>query len=89
MSKKYDDYVNELKKETVKAYSFADKTYPMFPEKDKELDREIRDRAIISLVTASVKNGEELSYGDILLLIDNDSSEKEYEESKGRSGLNR
>ena len=36
MSKKYDDYVNELKKETVKAYSFADKTYPMFPEKDKE-----------------------------------------------------
>ena len=89
MSKKYDDYVNELKKETVKAYPFADKTYPMFPEKDKELDREIRDRSIISLVTASVKNGEELSYGDILLLIDNDSSEKEYEESKGRSGLNR
>ena len=77
MSKKYDDYVNELKKETVKAYPFADKTYPMFPEKDKESDREIRDRAIISLVTASVKNGEELSYGEILLLIDNDSSEKE------------
>jgi len=86
MSQKYDDYVNELKDKYNILDPLGAKSSPMFPKIDEELQRELRDRAIISLVTEVVKNGKELSYGDILLLIDDDISEKEYESNKDKTG---
>ena len=74
MSKKYDEYV-----ETV---GVNNEPTPFVPTIDKELNMELRDRAIIALVTKAIKEGKELSYGDIRLIIDNDSNEKDYENLK-------
>ena len=84
MSKKYDDYVKSTKDNLSIVY-FNSEVVPMIPEKDPELDREIRDKAIISAVTIALKNGKELSYGEIRLLVDDDPSEMEYE---GKIDLN-
>jgi len=54
----------------------------MVPDVDPQIEREIRDRAIIELVKMSISKGMELTYGDICLMIDNDPSEKEYENMK-------
>ena len=89
MSQKYEDYANRMKEKMSKAYPFSNEVVPMFSERDNELYREIRDRAIISLVTKAVKTGKELSYGDIRLLIDDDPTEKQYEESKTKTGITR
>ena len=51
-------------------------------DRDEDLDREIRDRTIIALVTKAIENGQSISYGDIRILVDNNYSEKEYELSK-------
>lgn len=84
MSKKYDEYISQLGNESdcINYMVMSDKPYLMLPKPDQELTREIRDRAIIGLVTKAVKEGKELSYGDIRLLIDDDVTEKEYEGSK-------
>lgn len=79
MSKKYDEYVKKVAADLNLLYPYKDKVVPMIPERDPELDREIRDRAIISAVTIALKNGKELSYGEIRLLVDDDPSEMEYE----------
>ena len=93
MSQIYDEYVANKTKEINNLFP-SNKAQPMFPEKneilyDKELYRELRDRAIISLVTKAIKEGNELSYGDIRMMVDNDPTEKEYETSKSESGLAR
>ena len=80
MSKKYDEYIN-------KDLNKMNNNYPteimhMIPEIDSKLEREIRDRAIIALVEMSISEGMDLTYGDICLIIDNDPSEKEYENMK-------
>ena len=78
MSKKYDEYMNE----SLNAINnvFPHQQFPqMIPNIDKDLEREIRDRAIIELVKKAISEGKELTYGDIRLLIDDDPSEKEYE----------
>ena len=84
MSKKYDDYVNNVKKhgDNYMKYLFEKTVCPMIPEIDDELTRELRDRAIIALVKKSVSKGIDLTYGDIRIIVDNDSSEKEYEFEK-------
>ena len=77
MSRKYDEYKEKTKADW---NNFFNKEYvPMIPERDPELERELRDRAIISAVTIALKNGKELSYGEIRLLVDDDPSEIEYE----------
>lgn len=76
MSKRYDEYVNKMNN------NFSTKVIPMIPNIDSKLEREIRDRAIIELVKMSISKGMELTYGDICLMIDNDPSEKEYENMK-------
>ncbi len=81
MSKKYDEFrSNDLKK--ANSIYMTDGLISMFRDIDKDLDREIRDRAIIALVKKSIQEGKELTYGDIRLLIDDDPSEKEYENEK-------
>ena len=74
MSKKYDEYASRAND-----IYLVPKEVSMMPDIDKDLDREIRDRAIIELVKTAIKEGKELTYGDIRLLIDDDPSEKEYE----------
>lgn len=76
MSKRYDEYVNKMNN------NFSTEVIPMIPNIDSKLEREIRDRAIIALVKMSISKGMELTYGDICLMIDNDPSEKEYENMK-------
>lgn len=76
MSKRYDEYVNKMNN------NFSTEVIPMIPNIDSKLEREIRDRAIIALVKMSISKGMELTYGDICLTIDNDPSEKEYENMK-------
>ena len=76
MSKRYDEYVNKMNN------NFSTEVIPMIPNIDSKLEREIRDRAIIELVKMSISKGMELTYGDICLMIDNDPSEKEYENMK-------
>ena len=61
--------------------SYMNQVTPMINH-DKDLDREIRDRAIIAAVTMALEAGQSISYGDIRILVDNDYSEKEYESSK-------
>ncbi len=78
MSKKYDEYVNE-KFNIINDVFPQQQNTPMIPNIDKDLDKEIRDRAIIELVKKALSEGKELTYGDIRLLIDDDPSEKEYE----------
>lgn len=78
MSKRYDEYVKSTSNK-INSHSLTE-VIPMFPENvDPKLEREIRDRAIIALVKMSISKGIELTYGDICLMIDNDASEKEYE----------
>ena len=84
MSKKYDEFVKNNIIESNNILEF-DKVIPMIPERDPELERELRDRAIISVVTMALKKGKELSYGEIRLFVDDDLSELEYE---GRINLN-
>ncbi len=78
MSKKYDEYKNE-KLNAINNVFPQQQFTPMIPNIDKDLEREIRDRAIIELVKKAISEGKELTYGDIRLLIDDDPSEKEYE----------
>lgn len=82
MSKKYDEYKNESL-HTINNVFPQQQIIPMIPNMiqniDKDLEREIRDRAIIELVKKAISEGKELTYGDIRLLIDHDLSEKEYE----------
>lgn len=84
MSKKYDELVGS----TNNLFSASGEYLPMHPkdvlnsEEDRELLRELRDRTIINLVETACKVGMTLSYGDILKIVDGDSTEKEYEESK-------
>lgn len=78
MSKKYDEYMNESLNATNNVFPQQQFT-KMIPNIDKDLEREIRDRAIIELVKKAISEGKELTYGDIRLLIDDDPSEKEYE----------
>jgi hypothetical protein len=83
MSKKYDKYLELVKEDSTSIFpGYLKEVTPMIPVKDPELDREIRDRMIINIVTTAVKSGKELSYGDIRILVDNNYSEKEYEDSK-------
>ena len=71
MSKRYDEYINKvLARHSIK-------------EPDGNTDIcEIIGRAIIELVKMSISKGMELTYGDICLMIDDDPSEKEYENTK-------
>ena len=78
MSKKYDEYKNESLNAINNVFP-RQQIVPMIPNIDKDLEREIRDRAIIELVKKAISEGKELTYGDIRLLIDEDPSEKEYE----------
>lgn len=78
MSKKYDEYKNESLNAINNVFP-QQQIVPMIPNIDKDLEREIRDRAIIELVKKTISEGKELTYGDIRLLIDDDPSEKEYE----------
>ena len=78
MSKKYDEYKNKSLNIINNVFPQQQIT-PMIPNTDKDLEREIRDRAIIELVKKAISEGKELTYGDIRLLIDCDPSEKEYE----------
>ena len=78
MSKKYDEYKNE-KLNAINNVFPQQQFTQMIPNIDKDLEREIRDRAIIELVKKAISEGKELTYGDIRLLIDDDLSEKEYE----------
>ncbi len=78
MSKKYDEYKNESLN-AINNVSPQQQITPMIPNIDKDLEREIRDRLIIELVKKAISEGKELTYGDIRLLIDDDPSEKEYE----------
>ena len=78
MSKKYDEYKNESLNAINNVFP-QQQIVPMIPNIDKDLEREIRDRAIIELVKKAISEGKELTYGDIRLLIDDDPSEKEYE----------
>ena len=84
MSKKYDEYMAETLDRANELYILTNKVIPMDLDSnvDKELDREIRDRAIIELVRKATLEGKELTYGDIRLMIDEDSTEKEYENEK-------
>ena len=80
MSKRYDEYVNKFSNKMNN--NFSTEVIPMIPNIDSKLEKEIRDRAIIELVKMSISKGMELTYGDICLMIDNDPSEKEYENMK-------
>ncbi len=84
MSKKYDEFkemaMSDMSSNSIFP-SYMNHVTPMINH-DKDLDREIRDRAIIAAVTMALEAGQSISYGDIRILVDNDYSEKEYESSK-------
>lgn len=80
ISKRYDEYINKVTNKMNN--NFLTEVIPMVPDVDQKLEREIRDRAIIELVKMSISKGMELTYGDICLMIDDDPSEKEYENIK-------
>ena len=75
-----DEYINKVTNKMNN--NFLTEVIPMVPDVDQKLEREIRDRAIIELVKMSIRKGMELTYGDICLMIDDDPSEKEYENIK-------
>ncbi len=75
-----DEYINKVTNKMNN--NFLTEVIPMVPDVDQKLEREIRDRAIIELVKMSISKGMELTYGDICLMIDDDPSEKEYENTK-------
>lgn len=80
MSKKYDEFMEYGQKVCTTLYYTSDNT--MVPTLDKDLEREIRDRAIISLVEAFVRRNIDFTYGDIVNLLDDSDKELEYEKSK-------
>lgn len=80
MSKKYDEFMEYGQKVCTNLYYTSDNT--MVPTLDKDLEREIRDRAIISLVEAFVRRNIDFTYGDIVNLLDDSDKELEYEKSK-------
>ena len=84
MSKKYDEFkkkaMSDMSSNSIFP-SYMNQVTPMINH-DKDLVREIRDRAIIAAVTMALEAGQSISYGDIRILVDNDYSEKEYESSK-------
>ena len=84
MSKKYDEFkkmaMSDMPSNSIFP-SYMNQVTPMINH-DKDLVREIRDRAIIAAVTMALEAGQSISYGDIRILVDNDYSEKEYESSK-------
>ena len=82
MSQKYEEYCSSMKDRIGNLYHNPNEEISMIPKKDEELDREIRDRAIIGLVKKATLEGKELSYGDIRLIIDDDPTEKEYENGR-------
>ena len=60
MSKKYDEFVKFARDNWSKIYPFEGEVVPMFPEISrlaKELDREIRDRAIIEVTKKLTSEG--------------------------------
>ena len=81
MSKKYDEYMSQFvnKPDMVAAQQHLD---PQFAKLDPELAKEIRDRAIIELVKTADKVGMDLTYGDVLKVVDKDATEKNYEIQK-------
>lgn len=81
MSKKYDEFMEYGQKVCTNLYYTNDNT-SMVPTLDKDLEREIRDRAIISLVEAFVRRNIDFTYGDIVNLLDDSDKELEYEKSK-------
>ena len=81
MSKKYDKFMEYGQKVCTNLYYTNDNT-SMVPTLDKDLEREIRDRAIISLVEAFVRRNIDFTYGDIVNLLDDSDKELEYEKSK-------
>lgn len=81
MSKKYDEFMEYVQKVCTNLYYTNDNT-SMVPTLDKDLEREIRDRAIISLVEAFVRRNIDFTYGDIVNLLDDSDKELEYEKSK-------
>ena len=91
MSKKYDEHILKTIEDMNRIFPTKGKVLPMCPDEIEEVDsdlrREIRDRAIIALIQKANMAGMELTYGDIRLLIDGDSSEKEYENEKNTSHL--
>ena len=84
MSKKYDEYINKMKERAISSYPRAE-VIAKFPERDPELEREIRDKEIIAYVEYAVKNEIDFTYGDIRSIIDNDETEKEYENETKKS----
>ena len=82
MSKKYDEYMEHIGTRMGNVYPYPNLEIPMVPVIDAELDREIRDRAIIEFVKVATQSGVDVTYGDIRAMIDCDPSEKEYENSK-------
>lgn len=81
MSKKYDEYMSQFVNQP-NTVSIQDHLDPMFSKLDPALAKEIRDRAMIDLVRTADKVGMDLSYGDIIKIIDHNPSEKEYETLK-------
>lgn len=87
MSKKYDEFSQSL----TGTETYITKVVPMLPEQvpyteeELKLNQELRDRAIISLVTLAVKEGKRISYAEVKAIIDKDYSELEYEQSKQAS----
>ncbi len=86
MSKKYDEYVNQHK-DQAKVIVPIERVHEMLPDlpEDKDLERELRDRAIIAYVTYMVKSGKPFTYADVREVVDNDTSEREYEEGQGKT----
>ena len=98
MSKKYDELIRKTSKDGISLRIDPQKVIPMSLEEndinkkkglDADLLRELRDRAIINFVKLAIKNNIDFTYGDVLLVVDDDATEKEYEGSKLNSSLNK
>ncbi len=98
MSKKYDELIRKTSKDGISLGIDPQKVIPMSPEEsgfnkkyglDADLLRELRDRAIINFVKLAIKNNIDFTYGDVLLVVDDDATEKEYEGSKLNSSVNK
>ncbi len=97
MSKKYDELIRKTSKDGI-SLKLIQKVIPMSLEEsdfnkkyglDADLLRELRDRAIINFVKLAIKNNIDFTYGDVLLVVDDDATEKEYEGSKLNSSVNK
>lgn len=98
MSKKYDELIRKTSKDGISLGIDPQKVIPMSPEEsdfnkkyglDADLLRELRDRTIINFVKLAIKNNIDFTYGDVLLVVDDDATEKEYEGSKLNSNVNK